>query len=140
MAVSRAVVLDSSAVLALFLEEPSAGLVDEALRAGDARMSSVNTAEVVDVMIRVYSGEPDEVVARVDQLLSSVVRPIETSFELSTRAGELRARLFHRRTRRLSIADCYVLAVAGPGELIATTDTTLASVAREEGFELVPLA
>lgn len=139
MAESPGLVLDSSAVVALFLDEPGADAVATALRIGNARMTSVNAAEVVDVMIRAYRGRPDAVIAQVDQLLSSIVRSIETSFELSARAGELRARLYDRRTSRLSIADCYVLAAAEPGDRIATTDATLAAAAREEGIEVVPL-
>lgn len=139
MADARSVVLDSSAVIALFLDQPGAGTVGALLRSDNVRMSSVNAAEVVDVLIRVYGADPDDVVARVDELLSLTVRSIETSRELSIQAGELRASLSRRRTKRLSMADCYVLVTAGPGDRIATTDATLAAVASDEGIEVVAL-
>ncbi|MDW8338232.1 MAG: PIN domain-containing protein [Thermoleophilia bacterium] len=139
MAEPGGVVLDSSAVLALLLEEPGAAHVEALLRAGDPRMASVNAAEVVDVMVRVYRGEPDAVVSRVADLLSSTVRAVETSFELSARAGELRARLFDRRARRLSMADCYVLALAEPRGSVATTDAVLRDAAEALGLQVVPL-
>ena len=133
------IVLDSSAVIALLLDESGAGTVEMLLRSSDARMSTVNAAEVVDVLIRVHRGDPDEVSARIDELLSSVIRPIEASLEFATRAGEIRGRLYDRRTRRLSIADCFVLATAEPGDRIATTDATLAEIARDEGIAVVAL-
>lgn len=133
------VVLDSSAVLALFLDESSAESVETLLRASDVRMSTVNAAEVVDVLIRLHRADPDEANARVDHLLSAVVRPIEASWKLAADAGELRARLYDRRTRRLSVADCFVLATAEPGDRIATIDATLAAAARDVGFEVIAL-
>jgi PIN domain nuclease of toxin-antitoxin system len=136
---SAGVALDSSAIIALFLEETGADRVEALLRTGRTRMASVNAAEVVDVMIRVYRGEPDAVVARVEQLLSETVRPVETSFEISARAGDLRAHLYDRRASRLSIADCYVLAVAEPDASVATADATLAIAAETIGLQVVPL-
>ena len=130
------VVLDASAAIALLLDESGADTVGSLLGSGDARMSTVNAAEVVDVLVRVRGGEPDVVIRRVDELLSSVVQPVAPSVELAIRAGELRARHF-RRDQRLSLADCFVLATATARETIATTDSVLADVARAEGVPAV---
>ena len=132
------VVLDASAAIAFLLDEPGAETVGSLLGSAGARMSTVNAAEVVDVLVRVHKGEPEAVIARVDELLSSVVEPAPPSLESATRAGELRARHF-RRDQRISLADCFVLAVAEPGDRIVTGDTTLADVARDEGIEVVML-
>lgn len=132
-------VLDASAVIALFRREPFATPVTEALRLGPARMTTVNAAETVDVLVRVYGWHADDVVTRVEQLLTTVVEPVPASLDLATKAGEIRARLYDRRTSRLSIADCFVLAISGPGDRVATADGVLAAVARDEGYEVVPL-
>ncbi len=134
------VVLDASAAIALLRREPSGPRVAQLLREDRARMCTVNAAETVDVLVRVHRWEAGVVVAGVDQLLTSVVEPVPASLDLSTRAGELRARLHDRPTSRLSLADCFVLATAERGDRIATTDATLAAVARDEGYEVVPLA
>jgi PIN domain nuclease of toxin-antitoxin system len=131
------VVLDASAVIAFLLLEPSAPSVRELIRGGGARMSAVNAAETVDVMVRVHRGDPGEVVRQVDELLTTVA-PVSATADIATRAGELRARHW-RRDQRISLADCFVLATAEPGDRIATTDSTLAAIARDEGYEVVGL-
>lgn len=133
------VILDASAAIALLRREPSGPRVAQLLREDRARMCTVNAAETVDVLVRVHGWRPDDVAAGVEQLLTSIVAPVPASLDLSTRAGELRARLHDRRTSRLSLADCFVLALAELGDRIATTDATLAAVARDEGYELVAL-
>ena len=132
------VALDASAAIALLLDEPQADAVEELLRSGSVRMSSVNVAEVIDVLIRRHRGQPDEVIGRVEDLLELAAEAVPATTELSVRAGELRA-LHFRRDHRLSLADCFVLATAEPGDRIATTDARLAATARAEGYEVVPL-
>jgi PIN domain nuclease of toxin-antitoxin system len=137
-AVRLEVVLDTSAVVALFLLEPSAPSVRELIRRGGARMSTVNAAETVDVMARVYGADPSEAVMRVDELLSRVV-PVPATADIAAVAGELRARHW-QHDRRISLADCFVLATAEPGGRIATLDAQLSGIACDEGYEVVPLA
>jgi len=132
------VVLDASSAIALLRGEPAALRVEQLLRDDYSRMSTVNAAETVDVLIRRYGWAAADVVAGVEQLLSTVVATVPASLDLATRAGELRARHF-RRDRRISLADCFVLAVAQPGDRIVTGDATLAAIAHDEGFETVDL-
>jgi uncharacterized protein with PIN domain len=132
-------VLDASAAIALLLDEPGAAEVDALMRRHPSRMSTVNAAEVIDVLIRRHGGDPDRVVDRVHELVSAVVEPAPASLEHATRAGELRARHF-RRSGRLSLADCFCLATADAGESIVTTDGPLAGAARDEGIEVVVVA
>ena len=47
------------------------------------------------------------------------VAPVSATTDIATRAGELRARHW-RRDQRVSLADCFVIASAEPGERIAT--------------------
>lgn len=124
----------------LLLDEPGASEVENLLRTANVRMSTVNAAEVIDVLVRVYSAESGNVVAAVEELFASAVMAVEPSLENATRAGELRARLFDRRTSRVSLADCFVLATAGPTDRIATSDSTLAALARAEGLQVVTLS
>jgi PIN domain nuclease of toxin-antitoxin system len=98
-------------------------------------MSTVNAAETVDVLVRTYGWSADDVAAGVAQLLSTV-DPVPASLDAATQAGELRARHF-RRDQRISLADCFVLATAGPSDRIVTGDVTLASVASDEGIDVV---
>ncbi|HSI98084.1 MAG TPA: hypothetical protein VK926_06945 [Gaiellaceae bacterium] len=93
-------VLDSSAVIALFRDEPTAPRVEQLLREERTRMSTITAAE-----------------------------PVAPSPDLATRAGELRTRIYDRRRRRVSLADSFVLAAATAGDTIVTTDGTLAAFA-----------
>jgi uncharacterized protein with PIN domain len=135
----KELVLDASAVIALFRDERSAPHVEALLRDARGRITTVNAAETVDVLVRVYGWDADEVVAGVEQLLATVVEPVEPSVELATRAGELRAQLFHRQNRRVSLADCFVLAVASSTDRVITSDETLANAARTAGLDVVVL-
>ena len=132
------VVLDASAAIALLRDEPTAPEVERVLRELPARMSVVNAAETVDVLVRRYRKAAHDVVDGVEGLLSTV-EAVPASLELAVRAGELRAKLFDHRSRRLSLADCFVLATADSGESIVTTDDTLAAAARAEGIDVVNL-
>lgn len=137
-AATRAV-LDASAVIALFLEEPGASQLDALLRERPARLSVVNAAETVDVLVRRHGRTADEVMVALDELGESGVELVPASFDLAATAGKLRARLHDRRSQRVSLADCFVLATAENGEAIVTTDGTLAAAARMEGLDVVEL-
>jgi uncharacterized protein with PIN domain len=131
-------VLDASAAIALLLDEPGAAEVEARMRQHPTRMSTVNAAEVIDVLIRRHGGDPDRVVGRVHELVWTAVEPAPASLERAIRAGELRARYFPR-DGRLSLADCFCLASADAGESIVTTDGPLAAAARDEGIDVVLL-
>jgi hypothetical protein len=55
------------------------------------------------------------------------------------RAAELRARLYDRNDRSLSLADCFLLAHASEDGAVATSDPPVAEVARSEGIAVVAL-
>jgi len=59
--------------------------------------------------------------------------------EAAWRAAELRQTYYAKKSCELSLADCFLIAAAASGDLIATADAPAASVARLEGIEVVPL-
>ena len=87
------VVLDASAVLAVVLEEPGAGVVVEALRAG-AAMSTVNVAEVAARLHQ--DGWTGPEVALVFETLGIEILPFDP--EAALLSGRLRT-----STRRLGL-------------------------------------
>ena len=97
------VVLDASALLALLRDEPGADKVADAI--ADARMSSVNFAEVVSHFI--HAGMPaDEVDAMLKPLPMAIV---DADHGLATIAGRLRAATAEAG---LSLGDSFCLALA----------------------------
>ena len=130
--------LDATAAIALLRDEPAAARVEQLLRDDRARMCTINAAETVDVLVRRYGWPAGDVIVEVEELLSTVAHSVPATLEIATKAGALRARQF-RRDQRASLADCFVLATAEPGERIVTGDRTLAEIARSEGFDVVAL-
>lgn len=131
--------LDAYALVAFLADEPARGDVEAILR-GECVMSSVNVAESLDVLERVYGVEQDELRDRLDPLLSGVIALDEPSATDAWAAARLRAHYYERSTRALSLADCFLLALgARLGVPVATADPAVAATAREESIELVPL-
>lgn len=128
------IVLDASALIALARSEPAAAEVEEVIRSGDAAISAVNAAEVTDILLRRHAVALETFDALVSKL---EVRP--AALAEARRAGELRARYYHRTRRPLSLADCFLLASAGSNDRIATSDQAIVDTAAAEGLSVVPL-
>jgi PIN domain nuclease of toxin-antitoxin system len=106
------VVLDASALLALLKDEPGAAKVADAI--ADARMSSVNYAEVVSHFV--YAGMPvDQVDAMLKPLPMTIV---DADQAVATIAGRLRAATAEAG---LSLGDRFCLALARRDSLPALT-------------------
>ncbi|MER3409754.1 MAG: hypothetical protein C4306_06590 [Thermoleophilia bacterium] len=133
-------VVDAYAIVALIADEPAAQIVEDVLRWGNATMTSINLGEAVDVLCRVHGLPEDRVRAVVEPLILaghlSVIAPSEVS---AWRAAHLRIDYYARDTRPVSIADCFLLAAAGPEDRIATADPSVAEIARVEGIGVLPL-
>ncbi len=126
-------VLDASVVIA-GLTDPATDIFDDLLRGGVARISTINLAEVVDVLMRKHGSTREDVVDAVDLLVSIGLVIDGLSARQALAAGSLRARHFDKRTRPISMADCAVIALASEvAESIASTDRTLLEVAVAEG-------
>ena len=138
--VLRGVVLDAGPVVSLLLDDPAAGDVADALRtAGPMRISVVNVAEIIDVLRRVHRTSAADASMAVDRFLDEVAEPAAAMREQASRAADVRARHYHRRDRDVSLADCFVIATAAPGDTVATSDRAVARVARAEGLDVLAL-
>lgn len=129
-------VLDAYAVLAYLRDEAAAEPVTELLRAPTV-LSSVNAAEVIDQLVRVYGRDPDDVHADLAVLSHTGMHLSPVPADVGMAAGRLRARHYHREQMAVSLADCVAAATAlGAGRPLATADAALATMIRAEGGTL----
>jgi PIN domain nuclease of toxin-antitoxin system len=130
---SQVALIDTSAIIAGFADEPARQDVERVLNGPDARMSVISLVEVYDQLMRVRGESREAVDARIEHLrrvraLSFV--PLDE--RLACRAGELRSIHYHHGRMSVSQADCVVLATAETlGDALATTDQHLADMARD---------
>jgi len=126
-------VLDAYAVIAYLRGEDSADEVAELLR-GHAVLATVNAAEVVDQLVRVWGRDGDDVEGDLALLGEAGLRMHPLDAELGLAAGRLRARSYRRQDCAVSMADCTAAATAlRLAEPLATSDPALASVLRGVG-------
>jgi PIN domain nuclease of toxin-antitoxin system len=132
------ILLDASALLAHLIGQERGRAVSALLAQGGLGMATVNLAEVVDVLSRRVGRERAG-----DALAPLVDGPVAHLLALDAarawRAGELRARHYHRTRRPVSLADCGLIACAGPGDSIASLDAVLIAMARDEQVDIVEL-
>jgi PIN domain nuclease of toxin-antitoxin system len=133
-------VLDAYALIAFLLDEPAAGDVERLLRDGDAAITSVNFAEVLDRLIRGRNMPREAVQSTLASVLEARVERIDVDFRLASAAALLRVTHYHRTQRPLSLADCVCLAAARSGDRVATADGPMLETAEAEGIGTVPLA
>jgi PIN domain nuclease of toxin-antitoxin system len=130
------IVLDAYAVIAYLRGEPSAGEVAELLH-GPTILTSVNAAEVLDQMVRVFDADPDGLEADLALLSHAGMTVQAVTHELGMEAGRIRARRYHRDRAAISLADCVAASAAlATGRPLATADPALAAVLRAEGGEV----
>jgi PIN domain nuclease of toxin-antitoxin system len=127
------IVLDAYAVVGYLRGEEVAAEVAALLRKPTV-MSSVNAAEVLDQLVRVYGRDPDDVQADLGLLAHAGMMVESVSEELAFLAGRLRARHYHRQRMAVSLADCVAAATAlDLRRPLATSDPALAGLVRAEG-------
>jgi PIN domain nuclease of toxin-antitoxin system len=133
--------LDAYALVALVTDEPAADEVESLLRRHPCAVVIVNFAEAIDISQRIHGLSADETRAALEPLLvTASISAVVSEQRDAWLAGDLRARHYDRRTRALSLADCFLLARALiANDVIATADPPLADAARAEGVEVVPL-
>jgi len=132
-------VLDAFALVALAADEPAAGEVEALLRRGDATVTAVNFAEVIDVLGRTRGHEPAGLRETFAPLLQEAVELLEVGDDGAWRAAELRRRHYERKASPLSLADCFALAAGVEDGALATADPPLAAAARAEGIDVIAL-
>lgn len=102
-------------------------------------MPVFNIAEAIDVTRRVHGLSLERVASDFAPLLGDAVTALAPVEEDAWSAADLRVRHYHRSTRPLSMADCFLLAAARPRDRLATADPVLAEAARAEGIEVIAL-
>jgi uncharacterized protein with PIN domain len=131
--------LDAYRLVALVADEPAAPEVEAILREGSVAITAVNLAEVIDVVGRIHRIGVEELRATLEPHLSEVITAVPATEADAWRAAGIRTRYYDRRACPLSLADCFVIAAAKPGDWIATADVPIAETARAEGIEVVVL-
>ncbi len=96
-------------------------------------------AEIVDRLARRWGSSKDEIGRQLGPLVDESVAVLRIDSGVAWRAGEIRASHYHRKTAALSLADCVLLAAAGPDDEIATSDRAVAATAHRLGIGLIPL-
>jgi predicted nucleic acid-binding protein len=109
------------------------------LREGDAAVATANLVEALDVSQRVHGVPIPRAVEVVEPLLEGPLTAIPLDASVARRAAEIRATHYHRSSRPISLADAVLIALAGPGDRIATADRDVLAVAYAERLESVPL-
>lgn len=131
------VLLDAYALIAYLRDEPAAPSVQQLLWDGELAMSSVQLAEVVDRMERVYGVAADEIEVAVSALGIEI---LVADYPVGAEAGRLRARHYQPTGRTLSLADSFCAATALlAAHRLATADPVLLSVAEAEGCSVLRL-
>src|SRR5438105_1893718 len=96
------------ALVAALTGEPARPDVERLLRdrQDPPRITAVNLAEVVDVLTRIKSFRPGQVLQSLSWLRAGGLDVAVTDDVVGLRAGDLRARHYDRRTAPVSLADC----------------------------------
>jgi len=133
-------VLDATPLIEVFTRGANAAEVTDLLkRKGGGVVSSSNLAEVAYKLAREEEISMEEVRRFVEPRMAGNVAVVDATVEHAWRAADLRDRHYHARRRDLSLADCFLLATAEPGDTILTADRAVAEVAREEGIDVTLL-
>lgn len=133
------ILLDAQALVALLGGEPAAPEVEGLLRAQDTAMGAVNLAEALDVLARRFGIAVEEARGVIDPLTDGPLALLAVEPNSAWRAAGIRARHYRRRAAPISIADCFLLALAGDTDVIATADRAVIEAARFEGIGVHPL-
>ena len=133
------ILLDAYAVIALLGAERSGEQVRDLMREEPSGIGVVQLSETVDVLSRRYRVAPERTRAAVRTLGHAGLSVLALDEPTSWRAGETRARLYHRARTPLSLADCVLLASASPDDRVATADRHLLAAAESQGTATVSL-
>lgn len=133
------IVLDAYPVIGLLRGEPVADEVKALLESGTpAWLTPLGVAEVVDRRVRLDAVDPEAVFVNLVKLGLADPTPLDS--QTAARAGALRARHYHRRTRSVSLADCVVAESARAARArVATSDPHLLDLCADENIQKIPL-
>lgn len=124
-------VLDAYAVIAYLRDEPAAEEVRPLLESGNATLTAVGVAEVLDHLIRLAGA--DEENAALDLAQLGLLEGMAVDANLGLAAGRLRARHYHRSRCAVSMADCIEAEAARQARAsLATSDPHLLDLCHVE--------
>ena len=131
-------VLDAYALIAYLRAEPAAREVRPLLDNGEATLTAVGVAEVLDHLVRLAGADEEDAALDLAQL--GLLDGIVVDSDLGLAAGRLRARRYHRRRCAVSMADCIAAEAARQGSTsLATSDPPLLELCRSEGIGTIVL-
>jgi PIN domain nuclease of toxin-antitoxin system len=130
-----AALLDAQALIAFVAAEPGGPKVKEILRTQESATTAINLGEAVQALLR--RGGDENGLRDIFEPLGLGIVPVDSA--LAWRAALLRARYCHRRSSRVSLADCCLVAAASSEDSVVTSDRALVAMARAEQVEVVEL-
>lgn len=131
-------ILDAYAVIAYLKAEPAAPEVRPLLDRGEASLTAVGVAEVLDHLVRVAGADEEDAALDLAQL--GLLDGVVVDSDLGLAAGRLRARRYHRSRCAVSMADCIAAEVARREVTgLATSDPHLLDLCRIEGVSAIVL-
>ena len=131
-------ILDSYAVLAFLKGERAASEVEALIGGGDAAMTALGVAEVLDHLIRLSGVDEEDASLDIAQL--GLQAPISVDEATGAAAGRLLARSYYRRDCPVSMADCVAAEVArATARALAASDPPLLDVCHRETIRVVVL-
>ena len=131
--------LDAYALIAFLIGGPAAPQVRLILRERDAAITTTNLIEVLDVSQRLRGLSIARTMEVLGPLFDGSLTAISLDLPCARRAAEIRARHYRRSTCPISLADAVLLAQAGATDRIATSDSHILAIAREEGIDTLAL-
>jgi predicted nucleic acid-binding protein len=130
--------LDAYAVIAYLRAEPAAGEVGPLIDSGDATLTAVGVAEVLDHLIRLAGADEEDAALDLAQL--GLLDGMVVGSELGFAAGRLRARRYRRKHCAVSMADCIAAEAARrTATSLATSDPHLLDLCHLEDISAIVL-
>jgi PIN domain nuclease of toxin-antitoxin system len=131
-------ILDAYAVIAYLKQEPAAREVQPLLEGGEAVLTAVGVAEVLDHLVRLAGSDEEQAALDLAQL--RLLDGIVVDSALGLGAGRVRARHYDRSNCAVSMADCIAAEAARRTErALATSDPHLLDLCHREGIAVIPL-
>lgn len=126
--------------MAALVGEPAAPEVEQLLQEEQVAVVSVNLAESIDILVRVFGNELNQVESRLVPLLATTLPVLPVGESEARRGAEVRVDHYHHRDCPLSLADCITLGTALVREAaVATSDGPLARTGDGVGVEILRL-
>jgi uncharacterized protein with PIN domain len=135
----RRLILDAYPIIAYLRDEPVASEVEALLESEQAVIPSVVLGEALDVMHRRHGISVERLQAGIAPLRQAGLDVAPVPASVAWRACALRGMYYRRTSDELSLPDCFLVAAAGPRDVIVTADPPVLRMARAEGLNVVAL-